>query len=341
MPQVLNHLILELNATRGDVPTDIMLIPAPNSDGMILGADGRWFRNDTPDAVISLWANRDVALQGDYDHRSELGYENDTSACGWVESLYVKDGAIWATVDWTSDAQQKIADRQYRYISPSFFVTEEQKNIVELTSFALTNRPNLALKALNREGSVQSTTANCAENQPHEKETDMDKKQLCQVLDLADDTPDADVLAKIKELNTKQPDKQKQDVDMVPKADYEYALNRANTAEQQLADKATAELNAMAEQAVDDAITAKTIAPATREYHLNNMKSADDIASFKETYANADPIVGATPALNNADATDASGLTAEQRATYTQLNMAEHGVSEEEYVKSLNTVHAN
>ena len=328
---VKSNLLLELNA-KGGVPSDIMLIPASDADGHIIGADGRWFRNDSPDAVIAMWENRKVDVQGDYDHRSEKGWENDTESCGWIKSLYIKDKAIWATVEWTPEAQQKIQDRVYRYISPAFFTTEEQRNIVELTSFALTNRPNLDLKALNR-----------AENQKHSnhEENVMNlHKQLCQQLGLPETTSESDVLAKVAELNKKQLETHAQNVDMVPKADYMQALNRAETAEKQVKENEQAALNAQAVAAVDAAIEAKTIAPASRDYHLNNMKTAEDIDAFKKTYEGADPIVGSTPALNNADASANGGLTDEQRKTYTDLNMADMGVSEEDYAKQLNAQQA-
>ena len=326
------NFTLELNAT-GGVPSDIVLIPAPSDDGHIHGRDGRWFRNDSPDAVVAIWESQNVDIQGDYDHRSELRYEHDTESCGWIKKLYVKDKAIWATVEWTPEAQQKIADRHYRYISPAFFTTEEKRNIVELTSFALTNRPNFELKALNR-----------AEQHSNHKENVMNlHMQLCIMLGLAESTPEADVLAKVQELNTKTETNTQNpsSVDMVPKADLELALNRAETAEQKLADNAQAELNAQATAAVDAAIEAKTIAPASREYHLNNMKTAEDIDAFKKTYDGADPIVGGTPALNNADATGANGLTDEQRKTYVDMNMEGMGISEEDYAAQLNAQQAS
>ena len=329
------NLIHEINAT-GGVPSDIILIPAPSDDGHIHGRDGRWFRNDSPEAVIAIWENNKVDIQGDYDHRSEMRWENDTESCGWIKKLYVKDKAIWATVEWTPEAQQKIKDRHYRYISPAFFTVEETRNIVELTSFALTNRPNFELKALNRAEPQHS----------NHKEDDMKNlhMQLCIMLGLAEGTSEADLLAKVQELNTKQPETNSKDpnnsVETMPKADWEMQKNRADAAEQKLADKETAELNAQAEAAVDAAIEAKAIAPASRDYHLNNMNTAESIEAFKKTYEGAEPIVGGTPALNNADATGTSGLTDEERKTYVDMNMADMGVSEEDYAKQLNAQQA-
>ncbi len=59
---------------------------------------------------------RGIDLAFDYYHAS------DEDASGWVKDLQLREGGqeLWAMVDWTPKAQQKLADRELRYFSPDF-----------------------------------------------------------------------------------------------------------------------------------------------------------------------------------------------------------------------------
>ena len=321
----IENLILELNAS-GGVPSNIVLIPAPSADGTIKGRDGRWFRNDNPEGVIALWKKNDIELQGDYDHKSE-DWKADTEACAWVKELYLKNGAVMATVEWTPEARQKIADRNYRYISPAFTITEEQRNIVELSSFALTNRPNLEIKALN--------SAEKPKHYNHEENVMTLTKELCQQFGLPETATDAEIMAKVKELNTAKIETNSQSADMVPAADYQLVLNRMEAAEKKLVDQSAKELNSKAEAVVDAAIEAKTVMPSSREYHLNNMKSQDDIDAFTKAFAGAEPIVGSSPEMNNAKAQ--TGMAGGQLSDVEKNICEQMGMSKEDFIKQRNT----
>jgi phage I-like protein len=85
---------------------------------------------------------RGVDIAFDYFH------ESDKEASGWPTELYLSDdgAALWAKVDWTSEARKKLAEREIRYFSPDFaFEWEDPESGVSyknvLFGGGLTNRP--------------------------------------------------------------------------------------------------------------------------------------------------------------------------------------------------------
>lgn len=85
---------------------------------------------------------RGVDLAFDYYHAS------DKDAAAWVKGLELRedDTELWAEVDWTPKARQKLAERELRYFSPDFaFVWKdpESGNTFSNVLFGggLTNRP--------------------------------------------------------------------------------------------------------------------------------------------------------------------------------------------------------
>ena len=47
-------------------------------------------------------------------------------AAGWITAMEMRDGVIWAKVDWTGRAAVMIAAREYRFISPEFLVDKQK-----------------------------------------------------------------------------------------------------------------------------------------------------------------------------------------------------------------------
>ena len=128
-------------------PDWVELIPA----GEFTPRDGRqpWV-NDDPDAVIA--ATRDLAmdLPIDYDHQIDLAPENGrpAPAAGWIKELAVRAGAIWGRVEWTERARAMLAAKEYRFLSPVFTHTVEDRTVLQIWRAALTNNPALHLTAL-------------------------------------------------------------------------------------------------------------------------------------------------------------------------------------------------
>lgn len=86
---------------------------------------------------------RGVDIAIDYEHNAY------SKAAGWIKELYMNEEqtALFAKVEWTKEAKDKILDKQYRYISGEFLYEYESDNGIKygptLFGAALTNRPFL------------------------------------------------------------------------------------------------------------------------------------------------------------------------------------------------------
>jgi phage I-like protein len=56
--------------------------------------------------------------------------------------------ACWGRAEWTATAREMIANREYRYLSPSFLFHAATGAIVRLKGAGLVHNPNLHLAAL-------------------------------------------------------------------------------------------------------------------------------------------------------------------------------------------------
>lgn len=131
-------------------PEWIELIPPGPA---VVGVDGRRWLNDAPEKIVTAFAARTRPMVIDWEHASEhrapVGL--DAPAAGWIDRIEVRDGAIFGHVErWTERATAMLRAGEYRYVSPVFNYEKETSRIREVTSAALTNRPNLPLAALNR-----------------------------------------------------------------------------------------------------------------------------------------------------------------------------------------------
>ena len=307
----------------GCPPEWIMLVPA----GRIEAVDGRVFINDAPEAVVEAFARHGLDLPVDVNHRTEvMGPGEDAPAMGWITALEVRDGAIWAHIEWTRRGARAVCEREYRYISPAF-LADAKGRVREILSAALVTRPAMRMPAL-------------AQRQLHQRETDMDRKELCRRLGLPEDAGEEAVLAAIDELKAGKagaaaemtPDPQK----FVPRADYEHVQKQLAAAQQALAERARAELEREAEQLVEEGVRAGKIAPATKEFWLDMAAaSREGLAKVREFLASAPRIVlpaeagAAEDGGSDEDAGGRKALTAAEREVAAQL-----GLSEREFLEA-------
>ena len=280
MDRISPQIILAIAAEAKTAPEWVQLLPAGPE---VAGQDGRTWRYDAA-AVVAAFNARNRPMPLDWEHASAHRAPKglDAPAAGWIVELAAREEGIWGRVEWTERGQAQVIAREYRFISPAFLHDPNTGQIREIVHAGLTNQPNFRMAALNRP-------------QPPEDQS-MDLSQIALALGLASNATEAQIVAKIKDnaaehtmaLNQiARPDPDK----FVPKADYELALNRAQTAEQKLADQQTARLQADAEAAVEQAIADKKIAPSSREYHLATCSTADGLERFKAFAASATPIV--------------------------------------------------
>lgn len=142
----------------------------------------------------------------DYEHASVYSTQASPAA-GWIKELTWREGVgIMARVEWTKQATSYIANREYRYFSPVFYIRKSDNRVCGLDSVALTNRPkthNLTPLVAKAGGYQQ-------------EESIMDKAKLIAALGLEKDVTDADILAAVAKLGVTLPEEKTVEVVKMP-----------------------------------------------------------------------------------------------------------------------------
>jgi len=168
------------------------------------------------DALVAKWEeDGKPEILVDFDHASETG--GATEAAAWATNLTSDEDGLHATFRMTDKGAEALSATRYRYLSPAWYVDEEG-HPTELSTIALTNRPNLPVpRLLNRKPDADPAPAQNAEsvdahlpdpagagedNPPPEEgnitepqKNDMDK--LREMLGLAAEATDEEVLAAV------------------------------------------------------------------------------------------------------------------------------------------------
>lgn len=306
-------IALALNTENDGVPAWIQLTPSgPN----IAGRDGRNWTLPDPEAVVAAFRAHGADLPVDFEHATQVkGAKGEAApAVGWIKDIEVRSGAIWAQVEWNDDGRNAIASKGYRYVSPVFTFTKSAGSIIKMVSAGLTNQPNLKLAALNKEGAQKPQTEEIAMN-----------TAILEALGLKEGASDEDVLTAINKIKSdeqvalnraNQPDPLK----FVPKADHDLALNRISKFED--ADKAMQET--AINTAVDGAIEAGKVAPASRDYHIAACRTDDGLKNFR-TMVDASPVIAGKSGLDDKDpdAKNKTALSDEEVAACRALGLTE------------------
>ena len=193
------------------VPVDgtvqrIQLIPA----GEFRANDGRPadapFWRLSPQRAVALVAElnaRPVRLMVDYEHQTLFTAQNGqpNPASGWLSGFEWVDGkGLYAEVQWTAAAKQRIAGGEYRYISPVFQYTAAG-DILNLLPPALTNTP-----ALDQLDPVALAAASRLLNplQPSQKDEAMNEAQklMLSLLGLPETASEAEQLAAMQQIQS-------------------------------------------------------------------------------------------------------------------------------------------
>ena len=249
---------------------------------VVMGRDGRAWRNRNPQALVSEFDSRNMDLVIDWEHATEHRAPNgqDAPAAGWVKELAVRDGAVWGRVEWTEKATAQLQRKEYRYLSPVFLFTRDENQIVRLTSAGLTNQPNLELTALNQ--------------QTHQEEFPV-WKDLLKKLGLPEDATEAQAIAALNQiqadLDTAKNREANPSLDKyVPRADFDQAQQRAANAEQTLNTLKKEREDEAIETAINQALEDGKIAPATVDYHKAQCRSEGGLERFK-TFVESSPAI--------------------------------------------------
>jgi phage I-like protein len=302
----LNAIALTNPSTDGEQL--IELLPAGND---VIGRDGRKWSKPNPQMIVDSFAANAADLPIDVEHATEHKAPNGepAPAVGWVKQLSVReDGALMGLVAWNATGKALLDDKAYRYVSPVFIFNKANNQIVKLTSVGLTNQPNLYLTALNHQQIPQ--------------EDAMSLKDIAKALGLPEDASTEAVLAAtqkaVNSAHTPSLDK------FVPRTDYAGMEQRALNAEQKLNQHLQAQTEAMITTAVDDAIAAGKIAPASKDYHLAACRAEGGLERFSVFVASA-PVL--TQTAINSQVPPAQGsttqLTPEEKAICSQMGIAE------------------
>jgi len=265
----------------GDVPEWVMAIPAGTSTGV----DGRGPYKLTDPARVaahSMAAGRPLPF--DYNHQTVFAALNGSPspASGWIDQLDIRDGAVWAHVDWTGGGRAAVASREYRFVSPAFRHDPKTGEVLELISLGLVNAPNLReLPALNFQQFKSGETMDASEA----------LAAVAAALGLAADAAPDQIAAQCRDLAGKKvppvttgaPDPSQ----YVPMAAFADLQNRVG----QLVAAAS---SAAATTAVEEAARAGKITPALRNWALSC--AARDPEEFRAWVAAA-PVIVAPGAL--------------------------------------------
>jgi phage I-like protein len=272
----------------------------------IVARDGRRFTLTDPQALLANLRAKTADLPMDIEHATEIRAPKgeDAPAQGWAKDYELRDDGIWARVDWTPSGARRVADKEYRYVSPAIRHTPTGE-IVSLSSFALTTQPALVMPAL-AHAQRPSDKKDPAQMSLHTR--------LAAALGLAATaTEDELITAATGQVSLAR--EARDPAKYVPAADLTTALARAKTAEDQLAARDAADATKAAEATVDAAIAAGKIAPASRDHWVSLCRESAEATGkiIAELPALLTPPV-ADKKVDGAGDKDADGLTPQQVA---------------------------
>jgi phage I-like protein len=131
---------------------EIQIANAESNNEICVVITGRWEGHHQGDyeiterdiqEIMDNYANEGRDLFFDYDHNSLWG---SSKSAGWGKSLELKDGKIYAKVDWTPEGQKAVDNNEYRFLSNVLIFNYYDPNNDKMTgtylhSVALTNVP--------------------------------------------------------------------------------------------------------------------------------------------------------------------------------------------------------
>lgn len=304
------HLNTIQIATSGKAaPEWVQLTPA----GPILpDNDGRGHRLSNPEAVVAAFNAYAHPLPVDVEHATHVRGDQglDAPAYGWLQEVEARDGALWGRVEWLEQGAAWIASKAYKFLSIGYQVDKVTKEITDLLSVGLTNKPGFQMPQLAKQGDTK------------ENET-MDKSVL-EALGLSQSATAADVVLAIASLKTEvhtaktaAPDIEK----YVPKAQ----LDTANAKIKEFETAETARADSEITAAVEAGVTAGKIAPAAKDGFVA-MAKAQGVETFNKTLEAMPVVVASTKDMDEKEAArqKASGkLTDEEKFVAKQLGQTE------------------
>lgn len=303
----------------GKAPEWIEIIPAGPE---IVCRDKRKYKNLAPEGIVTAFKENDAFLPVDYEHSSELRAPEGLSApaVGWIVEMEVRQGSIWAKIDWTEEGAAAVASKSYRYISPAFWADSRNGSITSIDSIALTNNPAMRLNAIASKNKQENTQM---------------LKAIASALGLKEGATETEILnavaLKNADIEKHKASAVKPDVEkFVARSEYETLIQTCSGLRGEIKELKDAEKTKATASAVDKAIADGKVPPATRdseieycdvvgvEKYTTRLKNMTVIASNKEDEN-----------LNNPEIKDGK-LTDDQKVMCRSMN-----IKEKDYVETL------
>lgn len=132
----------------------VHLLPSGTFDAR----DGRGpWTLQSPQSVVaaSMAHSRGAPIAVDYDHQIDHAPKNGqpAPAAGWISKFEARADGIWGLIEWTALAAERLARREYRFISPVFNYAASGE-VMAILRAGLTNAPALSLTALASESTI-------------------------------------------------------------------------------------------------------------------------------------------------------------------------------------------
>ena len=121
-------------------PDTFQVLPFGQID--IEGEPPAYLDDEGMDSIIAHFERRGNKMVVDYEHQTLRG--DQAPASGWISRMINKRKyGLWAMVEWTDKAKKHIAEKEYLYFSPVFWVTAKERKVVAIKNIALTNDPRV------------------------------------------------------------------------------------------------------------------------------------------------------------------------------------------------------
>lgn len=244
--------------------------------------DGRSFQ--VSDA-LSVAAASELPLLVDWEHSSEA-WGGSTRAAGWGTTLKVQQddvgefprAGMWCRISWTEDGAKDVKGEVYKYLSPVLLMDPETRDVQQIVSIALTNRPALRMQGL--DAYRQKFSAQFGNLQQERVMDPKTVKQLFAALSLADGATDEQVLEALKAKTAEKPG---------PSAEaFTQLTNQFNAAnakivelEGKIAESAKATFASEVKACLDQASKDGKVPPAARAGYEALCSTRDGFESFK------------------------------------------------------------
>jgi len=125
------------------VPTRVLLAPW----GRVESTNGSFVVDDeSARLAVAAFDEQGIDLPIDYEHQTLGGTYSSPSgqapAAGWIKRLFAESGVgLMAEIEWTPQGRERLAAKEYRYLSPVAIIRKTDRKLVALHSAALTNKP--------------------------------------------------------------------------------------------------------------------------------------------------------------------------------------------------------